>query len=119
MNTRMYFLLSLTVSLSSIAATPQTHPPSPVQRMVSQLNVTADQKARLDPILADDAKQVRALPDSGLSAEDQAKKKAEIRKATDEKIKPILTDDQWKKLQELRAADANKVKKKKLTPVAG
>jgi Spy/CpxP family protein refolding chaperone len=111
MKTPILVLLALTVSLTTIAA-PQSGPPSQVQRMVSQLNVTADQKAKLDPILAEDAKLVRALRDSGLSAEDQARKKAEIRKATDEKIKPILTDDQWKKLQDLRAEGGKKGKKK-------
>jgi hypothetical protein len=109
MKTSIFAVLVLAVSLASIAA-PQ--PASPVQRMVSQLSVTADQKAKLDPILSEDAKQVRALRDSGLSDEDQAKKKADIRKATDEKIKPILTDDQWKKLLDLRADDSKKGKKK-------
>ena len=70
--------------------------------------MTADQKAKIDPILADDSKQVRALRDSGLNTDDQAKKKAEIRKATDDKIKPILTGDQWEKLLALRADDAKK-----------
>jgi len=36
-------------------------PRSQVQRMVDQLNVTAEQKAKLDPILDDDNKQVRAV----------------------------------------------------------
>jgi periplasmic protein CpxP/Spy len=110
MRTPIFALLATTVCLT-LSAAPQ--PPSPVQRMVNQLDLTPDQKARLDPILADDAKQVRALRDSGLSADEQAKKKAEIRKATDEKIKPILTDDQWKKLLDLRAADVTRKGKKK------
>jgi protein CpxP len=111
MSTRILFLLALAV-WPMLAAAPQNTPASPVQRMVSQLNLTADQKAKIDPILADDSKQVRALRDSGLSTDDQAKKKAEIRKATDDKIKAILTDDQWRKLLELRAQDDKKKGKK-------
>jgi len=114
MNTPIFVLVALTLPLTATAS-PQSGPASPVQRMVSQLNATAEQKAKLDPILAEDAKLVRALRDSGLSAGDQARKKAEIRAATDEKIKPILTGDQWGRLQELRAEDAKTkgAKKKK------
>jgi len=111
MNTRI-LLAAMIAAIPALTAAPQSVPASPVQRMVSQLNLTPDQKARIDPILADDSKQVRALRDSGLSVEDQARKKAEIRKATDEKIKPILTGDQWKKLLELRAEDEKKKGKK-------
>jgi protein CpxP len=112
MTTPVLLLLALAAA-PTFGMTPQNTPSSPVQRMVSQLNLTADQKAKIDPILADDSKQVRALKDSGLGADDQAKKKEEIRKTTDEKIKPILTDDQWKKLLDLRTEDATKKKGKK------
>jgi Spy/CpxP family protein refolding chaperone len=84
-----------------IAAPPQ--PRSQLQNMVDKLNVTAEQKTKLDPILDEDAKAVRALrTDSTLSAEDRQKKTAVIRAATDVKIKPILTADQWSKLLQLR-----------------
>lgn len=71
--------------------------------MIGQLDVTPDQKAKLDPILEEDAKQVRALrDDTALSVEDRQKKTAEIRSNTDAKIKPILTEEQYKKLEQLR-----------------
>jgi len=79
--------------------------------MVDQLNVTAEQKAKLDPILDDDNKQVRAL--RGDTSPAAAEKKAAIRKATDEKIKPILTAEQWSKLQQLRQDRAKQDTKKK------
>ena len=88
----------------ALFATPQSVPRSQIQNMVDKLNVTPEQKAKLDPILDTDAKQVRALRgDSSLSTEERQKKTAAIRAETDAKIKPILTAEQWTKLQELRA----------------
>jgi protein CpxP len=82
--------------------------------MVDKLNVTADQKAKLDPILDEDAKQVRGLrSDATLSAEDRQKKTAAIRVETDAKIKPILTAEQWKKLEQLREERKTQGKTKK------
>jgi periplasmic protein CpxP/Spy len=96
-----YLLPAVAISMSLIAAPPQ--PRSQIQNMVDKLNVTAEQKAKLDPILEVDARQVRALrDDSALSAEDRQKKTAAIRAETDQKIKPILTAEQWKKLEQLR-----------------
>jgi Spy/CpxP family protein refolding chaperone len=99
----MKILAALIFSFTLLAA-PQSGPRSQIQNMVDKLNVTPDQKAKLDPILDVDAKQVRALRgDATLSDEDRQKKTAAIRADTDTKIKPILTAEQWTKLQELRA----------------
>jgi Spy/CpxP family protein refolding chaperone len=95
---------------AALAAAPQSAPPSQIQRMVAQLDLTAEQKSKIDPILEEDAKQVRAL--RGDTSPEAANKKAEIRKATDAKIKPLLTDAQWKKLEQLRA-DRNQQDRKK------
>lgn len=105
-----YFLppFALTVAL---AAAPQQAPRSQVQRMVDQLNVTAEQKAKLDPILEEDSKEVRLL--RGDTSASAVEKKAAIRKDTDAKIKPILTDEQWKKLVQLREDRSKQDKKKK------
>jgi Spy/CpxP family protein refolding chaperone len=99
----MKILAALIFSFTLLAA-PQSGPRSQIQNMIDKLNVTPDQKAKLDPILDVDAKQVRALRgDATLSDEDRQKKTAAIRADTDTKIKPILTAEQWTKLQELRA----------------
>lgn len=99
----MKTLAVLTFAFALLAA-PQSGPRSQIQNMVDKLNVTPDQKAKLDPILDIDAKQVRALRgDSALSDEERQKKTAAIRADTDTKIRPILTAEQWTKLQELRA----------------
>jgi periplasmic protein CpxP/Spy len=88
----------------ALLGAPQSGPRSQLQNMVDKLNVTPEQRAKLDPILDADAKQVRALRgDTSLSDEDRQKKTAAIRAETDTKIKPILTAEQWTKLQELRA----------------
>lgn len=87
---------------------------SQLQRMMDQLNLTPDQKAKIDPILEDDAKQVRAFrEDTTLSAEDRKAKTAKVRHETDAKIKPLLTDEQWSKLQQLRAERKEQGSKKK------
>jgi protein CpxP len=105
-----YVAIALLVA-AALAAAPQSTPPSQVQRMVAQLDLTAEQKAKIDPILEEDAKQVRAL--RGDTSAEAANKKAEIRKATDAKIKPLLTDAQWKKLEQLRADRVKQDRKKK------
>jgi len=110
MKTFKYFAVVLALSLAVSAAPAR----SQIQRMVDQLSLTADQKAKIDPILEDDAKQVRAFrPDTALSAEDRKLKTAKVRHETDAKIKPILTDEQWKKLLELREERKQESKKKK------
>jgi hypothetical protein len=95
----MYLTIALFGALA-LAATPQGTPPSQMQNIVAKLDLTPDQQAKVDPILADDAKQVRAL--RGDASPEAATKKAAIRKATDAKIKPILTEAQWKKPGQLR-----------------
>lgn len=115
MKTLTKVIAVLGLSLALFAA-PQGTPKSQVQNMVDKLNVSPEQKAKLDPILDADAKAVRALRnDSTLSDEDRRAKTAAIRADTDTKIKPILTADQWKHLEELRAerkAQGNTKKKK-------
>jgi protein CpxP len=97
----MKLLTILFLAAAALTAAPQ--PPSQLQNIVAKLNVTPEQKAKLDPILDEDAKAVRALrTDTTLSADDRQKKTAAIRAQTDTKIKPILTADQWTKLEQLR-----------------
>ena len=118
MKTLRTILLCAAAALPALAYTapaPQG-PRSQVQNMVDKLNVTAEQKAKLDPILDADARQVRALrADSTLSDEDRRKNTAAIRADTDTKIKPILTAEQWTRLEELRVerkAQGSEKKKK-------
>lgn len=109
MNSRLF--AALLVAFTLTAAPPQ--PRSQLQNMIEKLNVTAEQKVKLDPILDEDAKAVRALRTAGLSDEERAKRTAAVRAETDKKIRPILTDQQWKKLQQLREERKTEGKKKK------
>src|SRR4051812_40650654 len=109
MNSRLF--AALLVAFTLIAAPPQ--PRSQLQNMIEKVNVTAEQKVKLDPILDEDAKAVRTLRTAGLSDEERAKRTAAIRAGTDNKIRPILTDEQWKKLQQLREERKTEGKKKK------
>ena len=56
MNRLTKLIAVLSFSFALLAA-PQGTPRSQIQNMVDKLNVTADQKAKLDPILDADAKQ--------------------------------------------------------------
>jgi periplasmic protein CpxP/Spy len=106
-----YLALAAILSVTPVAA--QHAPKSQVQRLVDQLNLTPDQKAKADPFLEEDGKKIRALrDDSSLSAEDRKKKSAEIRKGTVAKLKPILTEDQWKQFEQLREERQKQSKKK-------
>ena len=99
----MNFRSLLIPLILSLGLTGAPQPRSQLQNMVEKLNVTPEQKAKLDPLLDADAKAVRALRDQNLSDEERSKKTAAIRAETDAKIKPILTGEQWEKLQQLRA----------------
>jgi len=100
---------AILVAFTLTAAPPQ--PRSQLQNMIDKVNVTSDQKVKLDPILDEDAKAVRALRTAELSDEDRSKRTAAIRAETDKKIKPILTDEQWNKLQQLRVERKTEGKK--------
>lgn len=104
--------LALSLSVAAFAAPKQAR--SSVQNMVDQLTLTPEQKAKVDPITDEDAKQFRALKeDSSLSDEDRKKKTAELRKNTDVKLKAVLTEEQWKKYQEIKAERKTKNSGKK------
>ncbi len=74
-----------------------------LSQMAEQLNLTAEQQAKIKPILQDEAKELKALrDDTGLSPQDRRGKVQKIREATNAKIKPILTAEQAEKLAKLR-----------------
>ena len=101
-----FLMLALALSWT-LAAAPQAR--SQMQRIVDQLDLSPDQKAKVDPILEDEAKQLRAL--RGDTSPEAVKQKTEIRKTTDAKVKPLLSDEQWKKLEQLRAERKKQGKK--------
>lgn len=69
-----------------------------LQRMTENLNLTADQQAKIRPILEDQAKQLRALrADSTIPEADARAKSREIRRSTRKQIDEILTPEQREK----------------------
>ena len=106
------FALVIACTLVTVALAKQA--PSRDQRLVPQLNLTAEQKTKVDPILADAAKKLRDIrQDSAMSEADKRTRLSEVRKDTNAKLKEILTADQWKKLQELRGENKKEGGKKK------
>jgi periplasmic protein CpxP/Spy len=70
--------------------------------MTKELNLTADQQAKLKPILEDQQKQIEAvLQDTSLSEDAKKTKKAEIKGATNTQIKALLDATQQEKFAAL------------------
>ena len=66
------------------------------------LNLTDDQKARVQPILDSQREKMRAIfQDSSLSSDDRRAKLKAIRDDTAAQLKPILTPDQFEKWQKI------------------
>jgi Spy/CpxP family protein refolding chaperone len=74
-----------------------------INELGEKLDLTADQKAKLQPILDTEAKEIQAArDDKALSPEQRMTKIAEIRKTTQESINGILTPEQQKKFAEMK-----------------
>lgn len=74
-------------------------PANRLQHMAQQLNLTDAQKAKIKPILQDEAQQLKALRnDMSITRQQFRDKIQEIRQATRAKIEPILTPEQVTKL---------------------
>ena len=74
-----------------------------LQELAALLSLTADQREKIKPILLAEAPRLKAVrDDTSHSKQQKADKLREIFKATDAKMKPILTPDQLQKLQKIR-----------------
>jgi periplasmic protein CpxP/Spy len=82
------------------AATPRPPRGRGLQPILDKLDLTADQKEKVKPILADVREKMSGLRD--LSQEDRQAKMKEVMTDADAKLKEILTADQFTKYQELR-----------------
>ncbi len=73
----------------------QVDPQQQVEHMAKKLNLTADQKSQLLPILTARRDQMEGLrSDSSLSREDRHAKMQSIRTDSESKIRAVLTDNQ-------------------------
>jgi Spy/CpxP family protein refolding chaperone len=98
------------------AAPPQSTPPqsheaagatgSPdahLQMLSEKLNLTEDQKAKLKPILQDQAQQLRELrDDSSLSPDQKSAKKKVIHETAHDQINSVLTPAQQEKFNQMK-----------------
>ena len=74
-----------------------------VQQLNEALNLTDEQKAKTTPLLAAEIKQVQQVrADASLAPREQSAKIREIRQATNQQIRPLLTLEQRQKLDAMR-----------------
>ena len=66
------------------------------EQLSERLNLNADQKTKVQQILGDTREQLRALRRESEPRVD------EIRKQADERLKQVLTDEQWQQFQTIR-----------------
>ena len=100
------------VSAQSPAPRP-AHVPNPrhqVKKMATQLGLSPDQVAKIEPILADRDQQVQSLrADTTLAPSDRKAKMHGIRQDSDSRIEAILNDTQKQQYEQIKQArKANK-----------
>jgi Spy/CpxP family protein refolding chaperone len=75
-----------------------------LEMLAQELNLTADQKAKIAPLLKHEGEQMKAVRDDQSLSQDQKKEKAKaIREEGQKAIAAVLTPEQAKKLAEMRA----------------
>jgi Spy/CpxP family protein refolding chaperone len=85
-----------------------------VEMLTKKLNLTPDQVTQVKAIDADTMKQMDALrSDTSLSRDDRRSKMMDIHKASTDKIRAILTDDQKTKYDALQAEMQEKMKERR------
>lgn len=67
------------------------------QKMLDNLQLTADQKTQVEQILGDTREQLRALRKESEPRFD------EIRRQADERLQKVMTPEQWQKFQQQRS----------------
>ena len=86
-------------------ATPR-HAPDPhrmANRMAKKLGLSADQKAKLEPILADRMQQMQAVrADTTLAPADKHAKMQSIGQSSESQIEAILTDPQKQQFEQMK-----------------
>ncbi|HEY5914173.1 MAG TPA: hypothetical protein VJA21_26595 [Verrucomicrobiae bacterium] len=79
------------------------NPEQRVERLATDLNLNADQKAKVLELFKADSKKYQELrADTSTPREQQREKMRTIREESDKKLKAILKPDQWEKYQKDR-----------------
>jgi len=86
-------------AMGAAASSPETH----LQMLTEKLNLTDEQRAKLRPILQDQAQQLKAVhDDTSLSAEQKHAKKKAIHESVHEQINGVLTSEQQAKFKQMK-----------------
>jgi Spy/CpxP family protein refolding chaperone len=81
----------------------QFDPERRVNMLAKRLNLTDDQKQKLQGIFADQQQQMQSMrQDSSLSRQDRMEKMKTLRSEADEKVNGILNDDQKQKYAQMK-----------------
>jgi HlyD family secretion protein len=75
------------------------------ERLVTGLNLSAEQQAQLDPILEDSRQQMAEVRQAGLAENEHRRRAQRIRQATRARIRDILTPAQKEKYDVLRSGE--------------
>src|ERR1700722_5543083 len=116
----MFVAIAMMLSLSAFAQTGDTGGPPPggpppdggrrpmmnpaeqLNRLDKELNLTDDQKSKIQPILEDQQKQMQqVMADSSSSLQDKMPKMREIHESFSAKISDVLNDPQKTKFDEM------------------
>ena len=82
-----------------------------IKHLTKKLNLSADQQAKLKPILEDQRKQMDTIHnDSSLSREDRFSKMQVLRQSSDTEIKSVLNEDQQKNFDKMREEQHDRMK---------
>lgn len=74
-----------------------------LKRLTEQLDLTADQQAKIKPVLEDrDAKAKALMNDTSLSQDEKRAKNRELMKSTHDQVRALLTADQQQKYDAMR-----------------
>ena len=74
-----------------------------MKNLTEKLSLTADQQAKIKPILEDTRSQMQKLmQDDSMSREDKMAKGRSLREASNSKVRDLLNDDQKKKFDDMQ-----------------
>ncbi|HEY6308805.1 MAG TPA: hypothetical protein VI488_20380 [Candidatus Angelobacter sp.] len=98
---------------TSMAVDPETRAKiqQHLQKISSELNLTEDQKQKVQPVLQNEFQQLKSVhDDSSLSPEQKKAKGQEIRESANSQLEPILTPDQRAKLATMKEQGKDELK---------
>ena len=108
--TQLLLCASLLLALS-VFAVAQDDEKKWLPPAMADLGLTAEQKAKLKPVVLEQRKQAKAVrEDAALDAAAKQEKLRPINRDANQQMKAILTPEQWTKFQDARKALAEKNK---------